>query len=443
MLKSFARGLVLLVVPFLMVSGCTDESAAPPRAAAPSADTAPLALLRLGPSGDLPRLTQIAAMFDQPMVPLGAYDQVPEGALALTPDIPGHRVWLNQYTLAFVPDQPLTGSHHIKVQLRADRLPPALSGARLKEDASAEIRLPLLGVQNRNRLYERDLDQETALAPGWRVVFSQPPDPADLGGRAWFIWSEGGAERRLAARVSPDSNYGREGLAFEFIAPEPLPRDTAYRLVLLAGAKSLAGPEPAPELALAEGRTYGPFTVRWSDPDASDPFPGWSPTWGPPDLVFSNPVDLAKILPLMRFSPEYDLGPLIQSLADDEDGEENAMRFQRRLYLHGRLKGETKYTLTIDPAARDLHGQPLQTEGPLAFRTRSYHPEVEFSLAEPYGLLETASPPQLRLLVTNLPQVEIEGFALTAEEAVRFLAGNEGDWTGRSGYNCQPDQPRL
>ncbi|MDR2725029.1 MAG: hypothetical protein LBC90_02970, partial [Candidatus Adiutrix sp.] len=119
MLKNLARCLILcaLAVPFLMVSGCSDEPVAPPRAAAPSGATSapPLALLRLGPSGDLPRLSQIAARFDQPMVPLGAYYQVPEGALALTPDIPGHQVWLNQYTLVFVPDQPLTGSHHIKV----------------------------------------------------------------------------------------------------------------------------------------------------------------------------------------------------------------------------------------------------------------------------------------------------------------------------------------
>ena len=445
MLKKFIRRLVpgALAVLALAVSGCSDEPTEP--RASSSAETAaePLALLRFGPQGDLSRLTQITAMFNQPMVPLGAYDQAPQNALKLTPDIPGRRVWLNQYTLAFVPDKPLTGSHHVSAVLRAGHIPPSLSGARLKENAEAEIRLPLLGVESSQPLGERGLDPETALAPGWQVVFNQPPDPADLSKRAFFIWSADGKEHRAAARAAQAKGQGRDGLVFEFIAPEPLPRDTAYRLVLSAGAKSLAGPVPAPELTLAEGRTYGPFTISWDDPDNSD-LVARHPNWGPPALVFSNPVDLVKVLPLLSLSPEYDLEPLIQKykdIAGEDEGEENLDRFQRRLFLPGRLKGETDYTLTLDPAARDLYGQPLQTAEPLTFRTRAYPPEIEFSLDDSYGLLETASPPMLRLAVTNLPQVEIEGFALTAEEAVHFLAAGEENperaWTGRGhAYNC-------
>ncbi|MDR2934937.1 MAG: hypothetical protein LBV70_03540, partial [Candidatus Adiutrix sp.] len=63
----------------------------------------------------------------------------------------------------------------------------------------------------------------------------------------------------------------------------------------------------------------------------------------------------------------------------------------------------------------------------------AYQPAVEFGLDEPYGLLETSAPPQLRLTVTNLPKVDIEGFALTDEEALAFLtadAENPGEaWT--------------
>ena len=434
MKKNFARlvpGAVAVLI--LAVFGCSGQPDTPSSAETGSPGAGPLTLLRFGPSGDLPRLTQIAAMFDQPMIPLGAYDQVPEGALNLTPDLPGRRVWLNQYTLAFVPDKPLAGSHQITAELRADRLPAALSGARLKEDAAAEIRLPLLGVESRQPLGERDLDPETALSPGWRVTFNQPPDPAGLEKRAFFTWSEGGAERKSAALAQPGP--GREGLVFEFTAANPLPRDTAYRLVLQSGARSLAGPVPAPELTLAEGRTYGPFTIGWAEPDDPD-LAAWSPYWGPPTLVFSNPVDLARILPLMRLSPEYDLEDY-----PADPGEEDAARFQRRLYMSGLLKGETDYALTLDPDARDLYGQPLQTAGPLTFRTRPYPPDVRFGLADSYGLLETAAPPRLRLTVTNLPQVEIEGFALTAEEAIHFLAAGEEDpkraWTGNNySYDC-------
>jgi len=365
---------------------------------------------------------------------LGAYDQVPNGVLTLNPDLPGRRLWLNQYTLAFVPDQPLSGSLKIKAVLRADRLPAAISGARLKNDATAEIRLPLLGVQSRRLLGEGVL--ETALTPGWRVAFNQPPDPASLERRAYFIWSEGWSERKLAARVEPSPERGN--LSFEFTAPEPLPRDSAYRLVLQAGAKSLAGPEPAPELVLAEGRTYGPFTIGWTEPRDPD-LAAWPPQWGPPSLTFSNPVDMAGILPLIHLEPEYDLEPLIREYEAYREEEENADRFQRQLSLYGNLKGDTNYTLTIDPAARDIYGQPLSTAKPLTFRTRAYRPKVEFGLDEPYGLLETAVTPQLRLMVTNLPQVEIEGFALTADEALAFLTADAENpaqaWTDRYDFH--------
>ncbi|MDR2935628.1 MAG: hypothetical protein LBV70_07130, partial [Candidatus Adiutrix sp.] len=398
MLKKPFRRLVLGALLVLAASGCSGET---------DNSAGPLVLLRFGPEGQVPRLTQIAAMFNQPMVPLGAYDQVPEGVLKLTPDLPGRRIWLNQYTLAFVPDRPLEGSYKIKAELRADRLPAALSGARLEKDAAAEIRLPLLGVQSRQLLNEGD--KETALTPAWRVVFNQPPDTAGLENRAYFTWSEGWRDRKLAARVAPQVLPGSDNSAryFEFAAPEPLPKDTPYRLVLQAGAVSLAGPEPAPELILAEGRTYGPLTISWADPDDPD-LAAWPPQLGPPTLAFSNPVDLAGIAPLLRLTPEYDHEALVREYEESEEGEE-AGRIQRRLYLYGQLKGETDYTLTLDPAARDIHGQPLASAKPLTFRTKAYQPAVEFGLDEPYGLLETSAPPQLRLTVTNLPKVDIEG----------------------------------
>lgn len=429
----------------------TGEAAAtPPPAEAAASQGAPvpkgmaLEILAFSPAGPVKKLNQVVAMFNQPMVPLGAYDRVPERALTVDVipsngdqayPLPGKVLWLNQYTLAFVPDKPLSGSANLSAGLNPEGL-TALSGARLFQGRQIAINLPPLAVslayENTGMAYEED----QALKPVWRVGFNQSLDEASLAAKAYFAWDGDDDRQTVPAVVTADYPGLNDGsnTIFDFTPKEALPRNTGYELCLTEGVKSLSGPNPGPALTLANDRTFGPLTVTLEnltkDGSALDPADGLS-------IAFANPVRLSEILPILNLDNGYDLEPLRRYYtkketdqpddqaepAADQDGEiqeEDLNDIQTYIHLGGRFKADTDYTLTIDGAARDIYGQPLGATFKRIFRTGRYEPKIR--LDDKYGLLETATEAKLPLVVTNLTEVVIEAYAFPPAKAVEFLA---------------------
>ncbi len=198
--------LLAFFVLTLLAGGCREErkgeaegsaegsAADPPAVPSPEAvanQSAPvpaggkLEILLLGPSGQMRRLTQIAAMFNQPMVALGDYDNVPEGAMKLDPPQEGGFKWLNQYTLAFIPKEPLEGSAEIRAEVPAGIR--ALSGAVLETGQSINISLPRLDIVDTYFNGDRALDEAAALQPAWNLHLNQKVDLESLRERAFFV----------------------------------------------------------------------------------------------------------------------------------------------------------------------------------------------------------------------------------------------------------------
>jgi|GEM_PF-1620292 len=444
---AFSKFYLLSTLLILTVfwGGCQDERKPDPdqgrdKATAPTAAMRPadnqgapvpegqaLELLRFGPEGQVKKLNQVVAMFNQPMVALGDYNNVPDGALTTDPPLEGSTVWLNQYTLAFAPKEPLIGSLDLSAKLDPSGL-KALSGASLAEGAEIQISLPELGVIDRHDFSSNARDINQALKPQWQVNFNQPVDLEDLKSRAFFVFQTGGDEVRVPARVS--RKY--QDIFFGFEPQEPLPPNTSYRLMATAGLKSLAGPKPGPELTLAEGATYRPLSIRLDPPSERtlSPHSGLS-------IDFNNSVDLAEVLPLIHLDNGYDMGPLIarysrakapetpteepagEEIETAEDDYEDVDNIQSYVYISEGFKPDTEYTLTVDGSARDIFGQSLGQTYSRTFRTGEY--QTYLDLGGEYGLLETGSEPKLRLKASNIKEAKIQGYALTAEEAARFL----------------------
>ncbi len=463
---------VFFFLCFLGLTGCQEQPSQPAPAPAPEASASPeagsaaapapaptmlpaggqgapvpegqaLELLRFGPEGEVTKLNQVAAMFNQPMVALGDYNNVPAGALTLDPPVAGGLVWLNQYTLAFVPKAPLTGSLTVTARLDPAAL-TALSGAKLEKGGEVRIHLPDLGILHSTQKGRPALDEDQALTPRWLVVFNQEPALDSLTENFHFVYDEDSREVNVPASVKKIEDW-RGPAAYEFTAKEKLPPAVKYRLVLEAGVKSLAGPEPSSRLVIDEGATYGPLTVTLGSPeeDGGRMNPGYDL-----HLSFSNPVKIADLLPYIRLNNGYDLTPLKKEYApeekpaeaaaegegaaeaapaQDDDGadEEIVEGVQDYLFLPGGFKAGTEYTLTIDGAAKDIFGQRLGKTYTAKFTTGEY--ETSLSLSEDYGLMETATEPKLRLTASNIKEARLSGYALTAEEAIRFLA--EADFT--------------
>ncbi|MDR1045010.1 MAG: hypothetical protein LBP33_07825 [Candidatus Adiutrix sp.] len=392
---------------------------------APGPEGQALSLLRFGPSGELKKLNQVAAMFNQPMAALGDYRNVPEGALSLDPPMEGQALWLNQYTLAYVFKEPLTGSLELTARLKPENL-KALSGARLDQGAEIKVKLPLLAPLSRyqSNVSPRDIDE--ALTPVWRVLFNQNPDLESLGKKAFFKWSDSGGEQKIPARV--ETVPGHDPNFLTFTARGKLPPDRPYQLTVEEGAASLAGPLPAPPLTLAEGRTYGPLrvTVGSVDEEKVDPDRGLY-------LHFTNRVKISELVRLIKIDNDYDLTPLVRQFnpekeeppagadpAAEETGDEVIDDFRDYLYLPGGLKADTDYRLTIDGSARDIFGQTLGGDFVHKFHTGEY--ETFLRLRDGYGLLETGSEAKVRLWAGNIREARVEAYSLTAEQAIGFLA---------------------
>ena len=466
--STFCRFFAILPLVFLLslIAGCqndskpaasadkTAESAlaadnAPPAPAvvaagqdAPVPEGLALEILNFGPAGAVKKLNQVVVMFNQPMTPLGAYNNVPGNGLLVdaipadgSPSYPlsGTVTWLNQYTLAFVPEQPLTGSINLSAAVNPDAF-TALSGAKLAQGRQIAISLPPLQVRNAYEIGGQAYDEDRALKPLWQVGFNQNPDEASLTEKAFFVWGE--EQHKVPAQIT--KAYEGSHSLFHFKAKEPLPKNTTYELHLDEGVKCLNGPNPAPAMILGEGQTFGPLVIS-TDSLANDDFQ-LRPENGV-YISFSNPVRLSEIVPLLNVDNGYDLEPLRQryakketkpvegatensaenkNISDDIIEEEEIDDIQTYLYLGGSFRAEQKYTLTIAAEAKDVYGQTLGEVFRRDFRTTQYYPLVR--LDDEYGIMETATEPKLPMVVTNLPEVKIEAYAFPPAKAVEFLA---------------------
>ncbi|MDR1312383.1 MAG: hypothetical protein LBQ12_01510, partial [Deltaproteobacteria bacterium] len=141
-------------------------AAAAQSAPLPGADE-PLEVLQIIPGGQVRSFTQAAVMFNQPMARLGTFDEADQGLLAIDPPLPGKVVWVNQFTLAFVPDKPLLGSFAGKVVLSPGI--KSLSGAGLKP-GSYESGFALPSVEVEWQYSDAGTEPAAALRPSVDVM---------------------------------------------------------------------------------------------------------------------------------------------------------------------------------------------------------------------------------------------------------------------------------
>jgi hypothetical protein len=305
--KLLARAIMAIFVGtlFFGLIGCDDSKNAPPgppskatKAADSPDDSEKLAdpepkprppagpapnILQFLPSGPVPSLNQIVVAFDQPMVALGQFDQVPAGALTIEPPIKGDIRWLNEYVLAFVPEKPLLGSLNLKAKVKAGL--KSLAGGALAEDAETMINLPPIDVASFSPI-EFD-EPQTEYRPAYQVLFNQELDFDSLNDKTLFTAkAEDGTEIEAKAVWTKPKNQPysqRQGLWVAEARPDrAMPFNAELTLKASPGLISLAGPEPlAEELLILREKTAGPLKVavnRWPESLAPDPNAPIDPT---------------------------------------------------------------------------------------------------------------------------------------------------------------------
>ncbi|MDR1081660.1 MAG: hypothetical protein LBQ79_12070, partial [Deltaproteobacteria bacterium] len=316
---SLSLSLPLALALSLALDGCSSgppaASAAPPDAEPgvsgsdqESAAVEPLEILQFLPAGDVRSFTQAAVMFSQPMAEPGTFDLADQSLLKIDPPMAGKVVWINQFTLAFVPEKILLGSLSATVTLSPDIR--SLSGAGLAPVTySTAFRLPELSVKRSREFGGRGV--EGALRPAVTATFNQPVDPGSVNGRSFFRWGPDGSRAMVPAVWA--ENPGRTGggiRPLKAVAAEDLPRAVRWSLVIGKGAVPGEGLAPLEsDLEVASGETYGDLRVTFSGfrhqdgPDAANFMA--HPELGYLNIGFTNPVRLSDAADFIEMLPPH------------------------------------------------------------------------------------------------------------------------------------------
>ncbi|GAB4505611.1 MAG: hypothetical protein Fur0043_26080 [Anaerolineales bacterium] len=344
-------------------------------------------------SQDVAPASAIAVSFNQPVVALGAQDDLPE-ALLLDPPVEGRGEWLSTSTYIFHPEPALAGGKTYTVQLNADLV--SSTGAPLDKAGdlqawSFETALPrLVSVEPSNT-------QPLSLNPHFVLTFNQPMQPSSV--EAAF------SLRGVSGVVEGTFSWDEKQTAMTFTPSASLARNALYTLTMSAQAAALGG-TPLPLEHQFEYTTYGDFIVT-----GSDPLEGGVKGEGNVRVLFSAPVGEEQSLEDL-----VSLSPQVPGLNIAVSG--------ATLQISGYYTPETDYTLTLSPALADRWGQALGQPFILRFRTAAAKP----SLSIPAGGNAFFIRPDEAVLqanAVNIQSVDVSVASISLAD-FRALSGTDG-----------------
>ena len=379
-----------------------------------------LKLISLMPKGQVQRITQIVAVFDRDMVPLGTSGIAAEDSpLKLDPQPKGSFRWLDPRTLAFIPPTPLVGARSVEIRVSANAT--ALDGSKLGKDHVSRVSTPGIKLVRISPATKQPL----APRPRLDLIINQAVTLDSLKKHIWF--DVGG--KRLPALVEkaeiPAWQRERMSLASRYLVscPERFPPQTRVTLVLDPGIKPAQGDLALTTPIVVEYQSYGPLRLlKWDinqGPDKKhDPLSGLH-------LQFNNPVSAKELWKHLDISPA--LPKPGSGLADYDSRWVN-------LYLD--FKPRSTYRFTFKPGLKDQYGTALDAAQSFDVITGDLWPRL--NLPQGKGVLETCPRPLLPLRIRNIDSMQLAMERFTPDKAVSALVADE-----ERPWNVKPDPPKA
>jgi uncharacterized protein YfaS (alpha-2-macroglobulin family) len=354
-----------------------------------------LGVLGIAPQGLGLDPSQVAVVFDRPMVPLDRLEQaIP---VRCSPAIEGRVRWAGTSTAVIVPEGgrfPMATRYSCSVPAGT----AAADGVELERELSwvFETERPEL-----TRSWPRDGAGEWDPVEPIVLRFNQPMDPATVA-RSLRLKTASGAA--VPVKVGPGEGARAKPEIVQITAA--MARDTAYELSIESGLRGAEG-ELATDRQLALSfRTYPPLGVLSFGPEgeAVPPEDGIN-------LRFTNEVDAKEVGRRIHVSPT-------------PEGTPPADGYTSRWWdWSPRLLPRTTYTVTLDAGLSDTHGQTMTAPHTWSFTTDDLRPVLD----APYGddqVYPAYNPTDLPVRFRNTPHVDVSVEAL---DPLAFLT--TGDWT--------------
>jgi hypothetical protein len=369
---------------------------------------------RRSPEGEVPLAANVSVTFSQPMVDVTSHGELAREAapLRVQPQPEGRWRWVGTRTLLFEAAggrMPMATTYTLEVPAGTR----SAVGGVLAEAVRWTLGTPppsLVSSYPGSETVRRDT-----------LLFAAFDQRIDADAVLSLVTVRAGAgalplRRATAAEVAGDeriktlADRAGEGRWLAFRTQEPLPADAQVTATVPAGTPSAEGPRRTVKAQSWSFRTFGP--LRLVEHQC-----GWNkqcPPGTPWRARFSNAIDAAAFDPeMVRVSPE------LPARAVDVHGE--------WLFIRGRARGRTAYTVTFAPELRDVFGQTLGTPAKAVFTTTA---APRFLTVTSSGLvvLDPGAPPRFSVWSVNHPRLKVAVHAVTPADWPAYMAFQQEHW---------------
>ena len=380
--------------------------------AAPGVDLSGKALdvLRYSPEGEVTLAPDLSITFSQPMVAVTSQQQAAEYApVELSPQVQGRWRWLGAKTLMFDTDKRFPMATKFTVRVPAGT--KSTTGQVLAKDVTWTFTTPPPKVEQfypgngatarRDALMYLQFDQTIAAEAVMRTI------AVTAGGRRLPLRLATEAEIQADGTIGYYAKQAQPGrwLAFRAVNSEggsdnALPAASTITVNVQKGTPSAEGPLTTTADQTFTFQTYGPFKFRkgicnFEGAKTCSPFDQWM-------LEFTNQIDSSKFDKSM-----IKIEPAVEGLSISPGGQ--------YISISGYKKGNTTYTVTVDPSLVDIFGQKLGSAATATFRVG----RAEASLSAQGGAMTVLDPTAKQtfsIYTTNHNSAKVRLYAVRPED---------------------------
>ncbi len=402
--------------------GKTIRTAFPPKVRAPVGRVASkeLKVLRHAPEGDVSLAKNVSVTFSEAMVPITSHDDLASLPVPVNiePKPPGKFRWIGTQTVLFEAEgerMPMSSNFRITIPAGTK----AQSGQRLGRAHKFSFSTPTLRIVDR---YPERWGGPTDLSPLVFAEFNQRIDKTTLLSSFSARVDGNTHQLRLATEDEIEKDEDVRGLAARaepdrhlvMVPVQPLPKASAVKVELAAGARSAEGPVPTEKPLTIDFRTYGPMKI-------SRVRCGWygkCPPLAPWTIRFTNPIEADKFEDSM-----VTVEPPLDGMRLNVSGNSISIR--------GRSKGRTTYRIRVSDRLGDTFEQTLTGKLEHEIQVHSAEPML-FSEQDPMIVLDPFYKRELRVFSVNRPSLRVKLYAVSPADWRKYRKFRQDwDWDGR------------
>jgi uncharacterized protein YfaS (alpha-2-macroglobulin family) len=374
--------------------------------------TTPLRVLRVAPEGEVGLAPALTITFSLPMVSVSSQAEAAAVVpVTLTPQPKGAWHWLGAQVLVFQPDY---------------------EGGRFPMATSYQVTIPA-GTRSALGNVLAETESFTFSTPAPTIKTKYPTGQAEARDSIIFIEYDQRIDAdRVFASIQQRANglHFRRATAEEIVGDEPvrdlvksalegrwlafravdaggstkdaLPPDTDIQIVTPAGTASAEGSRVTAVHQTFGFHPFGPFRVTNTTvcfQDKCSPLASF-------DLNLSNQPDGDSFQPsLVTITPEI---PFVKI-----DFSGNLLR------INGVKKSNAEYTVTLDPAMKDIHGQALTGQNEFKFKTTTAPPQL-WAANDGFMVMDPAVKGTFNFFSLNYAQVRVRLSRVSPEDWTQY-----------------------